>query len=88
VAKGFTPFPTLDALPEQSEWPAPPFAWRHLRAPTNDVPQPCRIEVDGGKTVDGEMVGLRPAHPEPALSHQSADTDHRAAVCALSAASW
>ena len=60
MAKGFTPFPILDELPEQSEWPAPPFAWRHLRAPTNDVPQPCRIEVDGGKTVDGEMVGFDP----------------------------
>ena len=61
MAKVFTPFPTLDELPEQSEWPAPPFAWRHLHAPTNDIVQACRIEVEAGKAVEGEMVGFDPA---------------------------
>ena len=61
MASKFTPFPILDELPEQSEWPAPPFAWRHLRAPTNDVVQACRIEVEAGKAVEGDMVGFDPA---------------------------
>ena len=60
LAKGFTPFPTLDELPEQSEWPAPPFAWRHLRAPANDLVQLCRVEVDGGQAIEGDMVGFDP----------------------------
>src|SRR5215216_7943161 len=57
VARPFIPFPILDELPEQSEWPAPPFAWRHFRAPTNDIVQACRIEIEAGKAVEGEMVG-------------------------------
>lgn len=55
-------FPTLlDAATHQWEWPAPPFAWRHLPAPGNDVAQPCRIEIETGTAVDGEMVSFNPA---------------------------
>ena len=61
MAKPFIPFPTLDELPEQSEWPAPPFAWRHMRAPSNDIVQACRIEIEVGKAVEGEIVGFDPA---------------------------
>jgi len=61
MAKKSIPFPILDAVPEQSEWPAPPFAWRHLRPPANDVAQPCRIEVEDGKAVSGEMLSFDPA---------------------------
>ena len=57
-----TPFPTLiDATPERWEWPAPPFAWRHLPAPTNNVAQPCRIELVGASKIDGDMVGFDPS---------------------------
>ena len=60
MASKFTPFPILDEIPEQAEWPSPPFAWRHLRPPANDVAQPCRIEVDDGKSISGEMTGFDP----------------------------
>jgi len=59
MASKFTPFPILDEIPEQAEWPSPPFAWRHLRPPANDVAQPCRIEVDDGKSISGEMTGFK-----------------------------
>ena len=61
MAKKPIPFPILDELPERAEWPAPPFAWRHLRPPANDVAQPCRIELDGDQSVSGEMLGFDPA---------------------------
>jgi hypothetical protein len=61
VRKSSTPFPTLfvDA-PERWQWPTPPFAWRHVPAPSNDVPQPCRLERKGGSVVEGDMLGFDP----------------------------
>ena len=56
------PFPTLidDDASERSQWPVPPFAWRHLPAPANDVIQACRVESRGGTAVEGEMLGFDP----------------------------
>lgn len=55
-------FPTLlDEATYQWEWPAPPFSWRHLPAPANDVAQPCRIESETGTAVEGEMLSFEPA---------------------------
>jgi len=61
LAKPSTPFPVLFAdEPERWQWPVPPFAWRHLPAPTNDVIQPCFIESVGGAIVHGEMLAFDP----------------------------
>ena len=38
----------------------PPFAWRHLPAPMNDVPQTCSVESAGGTKWQGEMLGFEP----------------------------
>ena len=56
-----TPFPTLivDA-PERWHWPVPPIAWRHVPAPSNDVPQPCRLERKSGSVIEGDMLGFDP----------------------------
>ena len=61
VPKSLTPFPTLivDA-PERWHWPAPPFSWRHVPAPSNDVPQPCRLERKSGSVIEGDMLGFDP----------------------------
>jgi hypothetical protein len=61
VRKPPTPFPTLivDA-PERWQWPVPPIAWRHVPAPSNDVPQPCRLERKSGSTIEGDMLGFDP----------------------------
>jgi hypothetical protein len=57
----FPPFPTLmDDPSERAQWPVPPFAWRHLPAPANDVIQACRVESRGGAAVEGEMLGFDP----------------------------
>ena len=61
VPKSSTPFPTLivDA-PERWHWPVPPFAWRHVPAPSNDVAQPCRLERKSGTAIEGDMLGFDP----------------------------
>jgi hypothetical protein len=46
--------------PERWQWPVPPFAWRHLPAPMNDVAQPCALESRAGAAVQGEMLGFDP----------------------------
>lgn len=55
-----TPFPIVEMAPEQWQWPMPPFAWRHMPAPNNNVAQPCRIEAAWGATVEGDMVDMDP----------------------------
>lgn len=56
-----TPFPILDFGESQAwEWPAQPFAWRHLPPPNNGVVQPCRIETASGTAVLGEMLDFDP----------------------------
>lgn len=61
VSDPTTPFPTLIfEAPDRWQWPAPPFAWRHLPPPDNDVAQPCSIESQAGSTVQGEMLGFDP----------------------------
>ncbi|HEV8689577.1 MAG TPA: hypothetical protein VGQ91_04710 [Ideonella sp.] len=56
------PFPPLiEQTTDRWHWPLPPFAWRHLPVPDNDVAQPCRIESHGGACVEGEMLGFDPA---------------------------
>ena len=61
MSKDLTPFPTLILdSPERWQWPVPPFTWRHLPAPANDVAQPCRIEIRGGTTVEGDMLDFDP----------------------------
>ena len=61
MPKSLTPFPTLivDA-PERWQWPTPPFAWRHVPAPSNDVAQPCRLERKSGTAIEGDMLGFDP----------------------------
>jgi len=55
-------FPTLlDEPPDRWQWPAPPFPWRHVSPPGNDVAQPCRIESQMGRTLDAEMLVFDPA---------------------------
>jgi hypothetical protein len=62
VRKPPTPFPTLiNDVPERWHWPAPPFAWRHVPAPSNDVPQPCRLERRNGASIEGDMLGFDPS---------------------------
>ena len=56
-----TPLPLLDLTPEPTQWPTPPFAWRHLPPPSNDVAQPCTIETSWGATVEGEMLDFDPS---------------------------
>ena len=54
-------FPTLiDDAVERWQWPAPPFAWRHLPPPDNSVAQTCRIESQVGTAVAGQMSGFDP----------------------------
>ena len=61
MRKSPTPFPTLIVdVPERWHWPAPPFAWRHVPAPSNDVPQPCRLERKSGTVIEGDMLGFDP----------------------------
>jgi hypothetical protein len=56
-----TPFPTLDFGELQAwEWPAQPFAWRHLPPPNDSTAQPCRIETASGTAVQGEMLEFDP----------------------------
>ena len=56
------PFPPLiEQTTDRWHWPLPPFGWRHLPAPDNDVAQPCRVESHGGACVEGEMRGFDPA---------------------------
>ncbi len=57
--KTMTPFPVL--VDDEFQWPAPPFAWRHIPAPGNDTPQACRVESFGGAQVDGELLNFDPA---------------------------
>ena len=54
------PFPILEVTPERRYWPMPPFAWRHMPAPDNNVAQPCRIETSWGLTVEGDMLDMDP----------------------------
>jgi hypothetical protein len=55
-------FPTLlNEATYECDWPAPPFSWRHLPAPGNDVAQPCRIESETDEALDGEMLSFEPA---------------------------
>ena len=52
-----TPLPTLSLDSAGGwEWPQPPFARRHLMAPLEDGPQPCRVEMPNGAAVDGQLV--------------------------------
>ena len=70
-------FPALmDSPIERYQWPVPPFAWRHVAAPANDVAQSCHIEGQGGAQVEGEMLDFDPA--AGSLSFRSAPD--RAAV--------
>jgi hypothetical protein len=50
----------MDGPTERWQWPSPPFAWRHLPPPGNDVAQPCRIESHGGAWAEGQMLGFDP----------------------------
>jgi type II secretion system (T2SS) protein E len=57
-----SPFPILiDDGPELWQWPVPPYVWRHIPAPGNDVAQPCRVESAAGTAVDGLMLGFDPS---------------------------
>ena len=53
--------PLIEQTTDRWHWPLPPFSWRHLAPPDNDVAQPCRIESHGGACVEGEMLGFDPA---------------------------
>jgi hypothetical protein len=62
VATPPSPFPTLiDDGPARWLWPVPPYVWRHVPAPGNDISQPCRVESAGGAAVNGQMLGFDPA---------------------------
>jgi hypothetical protein len=62
VSEDSLPFPPLiEQTTDRWHWPLPPFAWRHLAVPDNNVAQPCRIESHGGACVEGEMLGFDPA---------------------------
>lgn len=53
------PFPVIvDEFVESWRWPALPFAWRHEPAPEAGAAQPVTIEIRGGASVDGEMLGF------------------------------
>jgi len=54
------PFPAIEIAPERRQWPTPPFAWRHVPPPDNDVVQACSIELSWGTTADGEMLDFNP----------------------------
>jgi len=56
VSDSSLPLPLLMPLLERPLWPAPPFAWPHVPAPDNDVPQRVTLEMSWGATMDGEMV--------------------------------
>jgi hypothetical protein len=55
-----TPLPTLDWSIEDKrfDWPAPPFARRHMMAPLPDGATPCRIETLSGESVEGEVLAF------------------------------
>lgn len=56
------PFPVIDLdEAEEWQWPAPPFAWRHLPLPGDGVAQPCRIESHTGACAEVEMLRFDPA---------------------------
>src|SRR5437867_6333445 len=55
-----SPFPAIEIAPERRQWPTPPFAWRHVPPPDNDVVQACSIELSWGTTADGEMLDFNP----------------------------
>ena len=62
MAPRSSPFPILiDDGPERWLWPVPPYVWRHIPAPANDVAQPCRVESAAGSAVDGQMIGFDPS---------------------------
>lgn len=74
-----SPFPTLiDEAPERWQWPVPPFAWRHMPAPDNDVVQPCRVESATGTAIDGQMLGFDPM--AGALRFRTTDTEPEVTV--------
>jgi len=59
------PFPQIDTrlldtslapTRKPDEWPAPPFAWRHM--PVAPGPQRCRLETPTGTAIDAELLGL------------------------------
>lgn len=59
MADPSSPFPILiDEGHNRWLWPVPPYAWRHIPAPGNDVVQPCRVESASGTAIDGYMVGF------------------------------
>lgn len=55
------PFPVI-VLEEADvqQWPAPPFAWRHLPSPGDGIAQPARMETHGGACADVEMLRFDP----------------------------
>lgn len=56
-----TPFPVLfEDGPDRWLWPVPPYVWRHIPAPGNDVVQPCQVESAAGTAVEGQMLGFDP----------------------------
>lgn len=62
MARPSSPFPILiDDGPDRWLRPVPPYVWRHIPAPGNDVVQPCRVESTGGSTVVGQMLGFDPS---------------------------
>ena len=53
------PFPVLIDEPVDAwAWPAPPYDWRHVPPPGNDVAQPCRLETPSGAAVEGFMLHM------------------------------
>jgi hypothetical protein len=54
------PFPAIEFAPERRQWPTPPFVWRHVPPPDNDVVQPCSIELSWGNSVAGNMLDFDP----------------------------
>lgn len=55
----FPPILDLDeADPDRWLWPRLPYGWPHEPPPPADQPQPCRIDMPLGTTVDGEMLGF------------------------------
>jgi Type II secretion system (T2SS), protein E, N-terminal domain len=66
------PFPSLSLDAETTwEWPQPPYACADRRPPMIGRPEPCRIELVNGWTIEGELLVLDPEHQQLTVRRRS-----------------
>ncbi len=78
------PFPTLSFDPANDwEWPKPPYACNDPRPPMVGAPEPCRLELADGRTVEGQMLSMAPERQQLVFRRSPSDPGITVAFSAL-----